>query len=111
LASAVAGEDSFDATLQHVVDFACSGVTNCSTAGFTVLSQRAPTTAVPRAKVGAIQSRVNAGRCLYAYRRQTFNRVDPGGSPKLSWLGLPGGEQEVPECPGAARRTEGNEDP
>jgi hypothetical protein len=64
-----------------------------------VLSQRAPTTAVPRAKVGAIQSRVNAGRCLYAYRRQAFNRVDPGEVPNYPGSACQEGSRRCPNVP------------
>jgi GAF domain-containing protein len=80
LAHAASGEDSFDATLQQVVDFACEVITNCSMAGITLLSQGGPTTAVATsdvaARVDAIQYRVNGGPCLDAYRRQTINRID-----------------------------------
>jgi GAF domain-containing protein len=80
LANAAPGEDSFDATLQRVIDLACEGVAGCSMGGITLLERGGPTTAVATsstaAGVDAIQYRVNAGPCLDAYRRQVVNRID-----------------------------------
>jgi GAF domain-containing protein len=80
LASVAPGEDSFDNTLQQVVDLACTGVAGCSMAGITLLGPAGPTTAVATsevaANVDAIQYRVNSGPCLDAYRRQAINRID-----------------------------------
>jgi GAF domain-containing protein len=80
LASVIVGENSFDATLQQVVDLACEAVQGCSMAGITLLSGGGPTTAVATsdlaARIDAIQYRTNSGPCLDAYRRQVLNRVD-----------------------------------
>jgi transcriptional regulator with GAF, ATPase, and Fis domain len=80
LASVAAAEDSFDSTLQQVVDLACTGVAGCSMAGITLLGPGGPTTAVASSEIAAnvdsIQYRVNAGPCLDAYRRQAINRID-----------------------------------
>jgi GAF domain-containing protein len=80
LAAAAPGDDSFDTTLQQVVDLARAGVNGCSMAGITLLDRGGPTTAVATstvaANVDAIQYRINAGPCLDAYRRQAINRVD-----------------------------------
>ena len=73
-------ENSFDATLQQVVDLASMSVEGCAMAGITLLSQGGPTTAVATndvaANVDAIQYRINSDPCLDAYRRQAINRVD-----------------------------------
>ncbi|HVB05274.1 MAG TPA: GAF and ANTAR domain-containing protein [Acidimicrobiales bacterium] len=80
LATAAPGEESFDLTLQQVVDLACASVAGCSMAGITLLERSGPTTTVATsavaASVDAFQYRVNAGPCLDAYRRQITNRID-----------------------------------
>jgi GAF domain-containing protein len=80
LANTALGAESFDNTLQQVIDLACAGIEGCSMAGITLLGPGGPTTAVSTseaaATVDAIQYRVNAGPCLDAYRRQVINRID-----------------------------------
>jgi GAF domain-containing protein len=80
LAAAAPGRESFDATLQQIVDLARVGVTHCSMAGITLLEATGPTTAAATsqdaAAVDAIQYRVNGGPCLDAYRRQVVNRIE-----------------------------------
>lgn len=80
LAAAAPGRESFDATLQQIVDLAQAGVTHCTMAGITLLEAAGPTTAAATSEVAAavdaIQYRVNGGPCLDAYRRQVINRID-----------------------------------
>jgi transcriptional regulator with GAF, ATPase, and Fis domain len=80
LARSALENESFNSTLQSVVDLACAGVRGCSMAGITLLDRSGPLTAVATsltaAAVDAIQYRVNAGPCLDSYRRQVINRID-----------------------------------
>jgi GAF domain-containing protein len=80
LAVSAPGDDSFEATLQHVVDLACVGVAGCEMAGITLLERDGPTTAAATshaaATIDAIQYQANDGPCLDAYRRQVVNRID-----------------------------------
>jgi GAF domain-containing protein len=80
LAATPGGEDSFDATLQQVVDLACVGVAGCQMAGITLLERNGPTTAAATspaaAALDALQYQANSGPCLDAYRRQVVNRID-----------------------------------
>jgi GAF domain-containing protein len=80
LANSALGEESFEATLQQVVDLATEGIAGCSMAGITLLERSGPSTAVASSQLAAavdeIQYRINAGPCLDAYRRQVVNRID-----------------------------------
>jgi GAF domain-containing protein len=80
LASIVFSEQTYENTLQHVVDIARDCVLGCSMAGMTLLDRTGPATAVATsraaARVDAIQYRVNGGPCLDAYRRQVIVRIE-----------------------------------
>jgi GAF domain-containing protein len=78
-ANLVFAEETFEVTLQHIVDLACAGVGGCSMAGLTLLERGGPTTAAATSdvalRVDASQYAENSGPCLDAYRRQVFNRI------------------------------------
>jgi GAF domain-containing protein len=78
-ANLIFGEETFEVTLQHIVDLACAGVAGCSMAGVTLLERGGPTTAAATSdvalRVDASQYIANSGPCLDAYRRQVFNRI------------------------------------
>jgi GAF domain-containing protein len=80
LAVATPGRESFDATLQQIVELARAGVTHCSMAGITLLEATGPTTAAATSKVAeavdAIQYRFSSGPCLDAYRHQVIYRIE-----------------------------------
>jgi len=79
LAHAAPGEESFNATLQQVVDLTCAGIRGCMMSGITLLERSGPTTAVATSEfaagVDALQYRINTGPCLDAYRHQVINRI------------------------------------
>ena len=78
-ANLVIGEETFEVTLQHIVDLACAGVAGCSMAGLTLLERGGPMTAAATSdvalRVDLAQYVENSGPCLDAYRRQVFNRI------------------------------------
>jgi GAF domain-containing protein len=78
-ANLIFGEETFEVTLQHIVDLAREGVAGCSMAGVTLLERGGPTTAAATSdvalRVDASQYSENSGPCLDAYRRQVFNRI------------------------------------
>jgi GAF domain-containing protein len=80
LACVVPGEDSFELTLQQVVDLAPEGIGGCAMAGITLLDRTGPSTAAASsdvaARVDALQYGVNSGPCLEAYRHQLVSRID-----------------------------------
>jgi GAF domain-containing protein len=89
LAAAGPGDESFEVTLQQIVDLSCAGVAGCDMAGITLLERHGPTTAVATsplaAAVDSIQYRVDGGPCLDSYRRQVVNRIDSTDT-DLRWV-------------------------
>lgn len=80
LASIVVSKETFDETLQRVVDVACASVAGCSMAGITLHDRAGPTTAAASSEIAlevdAIQYSEDSGPCLDAYRRQVVNRIE-----------------------------------
>jgi GAF domain-containing protein len=80
--------DSFDATLQQIVDLARLAIANCSMAGLTLLDRTGPYTAVATSEVAgqvdAVQYEVGSGPCLDAYRQQVVHRI-PSTRSDSSW--------------------------
>jgi GAF domain-containing protein len=78
-ANLIFAEQTFEVTLQHIVDLACTGIAGCSMAGITLLEPGGPTTAAASSdvalRVDVSQYTANSGPCLDAYRRQVFNRI------------------------------------
>jgi GAF domain-containing protein len=78
-ANLIFAEETFEVTLQHIVDLAREGVAGCSMAGITLLERGGPMTAAATSdvalRVDASQYSANSGPCLDAYRRQVFNRI------------------------------------
>jgi transcriptional regulator with GAF, ATPase, and Fis domain len=79
-ANLIFAEETFEATLQHIIDFAVVGVAGCTTAGLTLLERGGPNTAAATSEVAlrvdATQYKENSGPCLDAYRRQVINRIN-----------------------------------
>ena len=71
--------ESFEATLQHIVNLARSAIANCSMAGMTLLDQTGPRTAVATDEVAGqvdrFQYEAQSGPCLDAYRHQEVQRI------------------------------------
>jgi GAF domain-containing protein len=80
LAASAQGSESFEATLQLIVDFASTGIAGCWLAGITLLDRDGPTTAVatnePARRVDRVQYEMSSGPCLDAYRNQTVYRIE-----------------------------------
>ncbi|MCU1489245.1 MAG: hypothetical protein JWM85_650 [Acidimicrobiaceae bacterium] len=80
LSRIVHSDETFDSTIQYVVELAQVGVKGCAMAGITVLERGGPTTTAATSEVAKridrTQYETGSGPCLDAYRQQVVNRID-----------------------------------